>query len=74
MFILDECKYGMCDVEEAYRFYYKWLLGKLDELFKLSLEIIPSFTLLCNAVFGTSPSTDLLYTLYRTADGSLSSE
>jgi len=34
MLILDECKYGMCDVEAAYTFYYKWLLGKLDELFK----------------------------------------
>jgi len=27
-------KFGVCDVEEAYRFYFKYLLGKLDKIFK----------------------------------------
>ncbi len=34
MDILNKCKFGICDVEEAYSFYFKYLLGKLDKIFK----------------------------------------
>lgn len=34
MDILNSTKYGVCDVDAAYRFYFKYLLGKLDKLFE----------------------------------------
>lgn len=29
----DKFKYGVCDVEQNYNFYFNWLLGKLHEIF-----------------------------------------
>ena len=29
----DKFRFGICDVEQAYQFYFNWLLGKLHEVF-----------------------------------------
>lgn len=31
---MSRYKFGVCDVQEAYTFYFKWLLGKLHQIFK----------------------------------------
>jgi len=34
MLTVDDFKFGVCDVDKAYKFYFQWLLGKLHKIFK----------------------------------------